>query len=133
MLHELGKKYLIDMPGLCFQEPLSALWFVLCSLFFLMNLLTMSCKNQSMFMCPTIHQSFCWSLFGLVKEVQHSVESDLIACRFEIKIYTLKNTEPTSNQTAVNCLSDQSEKGTCTASTIHQTKRDKKNKNDYQK
>lgn len=34
MLHELGKKYLIGMPGLCFQEPLSALWFVLCSLFF---------------------------------------------------------------------------------------------------
>lgn len=52
----------------------------------------MSCKNQSMFMCPTIRQSFCWSLFRLVKEVQHSRESYLIACRFEIKnIYIEKH------------------------------------------
>ncbi len=94
---------------------------MLCGLFFVRSFINelahlVSQKSERVYV--PVRSSFCWALFRLVKEGQPDGESDLIACRLEIKIYTLRNMEATFNQTAVNWPTDQSEKGTCSASTI---------------
>lgn len=66
--------------------------------------------------CLCARPSVCRSV-GLVKEGQPDGESDLIACRFEIKMHTLRTIEATFNQTAVNCPSI-CVKDTCSSSTI---------------
>lgn len=94
---------------------------MLCGLFCVRSFINelahlVSQKSENVY--APVRLSFCWALFRLVKEGQLDSKSDLIACRLEIKIYTLRNMEATFNQTAVNWSTDQSEKGTCSASTI---------------
>lgn len=94
---------------------------VLCGLFCVRSFINelahlVSQKSERVYL--PVRPSFCWALFRFVKEGQPDGERDFIASRLEIKIYTLRNMEATFNQTAVNCPTDQSEKGTCSASTI---------------
>lgn len=94
---------------------------MLCGLFFVrsfINELAHLVLQKSECVYVPVRSSFYWALFRLVKEGQPDGESDLIACRLEIKIYTLRNMEATFNQRAINWPTDQSEKGTCSASTI---------------